>query len=339
MSQQLQVVMDNSSHRIDISDLSPNDQLKLQLHTSEFRLSVNRLESEFLVLCTQVSLMHEILGDRIYTYAEQELRLKKWTVRRYLRAYSFLKNKLSSEGMINTSEAMQFNQGSLCLLSSIEDDDVIAEVRELAQSGLKIDEATVNKIIKSKQEDYELRIALAQSEADKALKDLQTLEKQRELDQARSSMQLAKSEELIRRAIESRAAVEADYETLQKQSIQIVEKEVTVEIVPKGYSDAKDAIEKANSQLKEVLNKNKEMELLSQELLEKQQSIKTSVAELEASTEEFLKIKGIVDSAIQRYPLARLKSITNSDARIAEAIVAMGQSMVEFGKNLCGTSI
>lgn len=319
----------------DLADLSDQQIASLSVCVTQFRLSQQRLGHELFALASTLVRMKDILGSRFGKFVEDELNISVRTANRYLHIHTVLQTHFSSNGLINVAQASQLTQNALRLLSPDTPEDVIGEIRELAdKGGKKIDEATIRQILESRERDLEAALASAQAEQLATVEELKKARSQSELHQARMQNELDKSEELLRRAALQRDALEAEIEELQKKATIVTEKEVIKEVPPAGYSSAIDAVNAANQMLVEAQTKKKKLEDEIAAANRRHEELKAQVAELEAGEAEFLKLKGMLEDVLVKYPLARLKAMTAIDSNIKNVMHGIGQTMAELGQQL-----
>ena len=212
--------------------------------------------------------------------------------------------------------------------------EVIAEIRQIAQSGHRVDEMTVKRLIEERDGDAEARASIAETRVRELEEAAKAAANQSELEQARLKLQLAKTEEGLRRISDQRTALEEEVEQLRMQETQVVEKIVEKEVPPKGFVSVTEATEAAEQKLNEKI---KELEQAEADLRDGQAKIaalRDNVAAASAGAEEFGRLKEQVDAIMLKFPIAMLKTTSGSDPQIKSSIHALGEAMVAMGKLL-----
>lgn len=315
----------NLTSGIDLSEFSHQQVMEIQLYVGQFRMSQQRLGKELLYMTQQLVWLQEILKEKFQQFAYIELKIQPRTLRRYLSVNKVLRAKFMTDGEINYVQASQFTQNALVLLSPETDEEVMTELRAMADKGVKIDEQAVRKLLESQNQDYEARLASTQAEADAAIKELEAIKTQRELEVARLERKLSSNEELLRRAAENKAALEEENAKLQKSTTTVEIQEV--EVVPAGYKSTMEAVNEAKRALADA---NAQVE----QLKKRSEEIKASIAELECGADEVMKLKSQVDTLLTKYPVSRLKALSSADGNIQALIAGLGHSMIEMGRQL-----
>lgn len=320
---------------VNLTHLSQEQLFTLRLCVAEFKASRGRIEREFLILSSKLAMMKEILGDQFIAFAKDDLGLPIRTVQRYLTINQCMEKHLSTGGRIDIGEAQLYTQGALSLLAPVTDDDVIEEVRGLAQSGAKISEAVVRDIIASRNVDYEGRIALAESDAAAATNQLREVESKRELESSRMKSHIERQDEIHRRDQEKVAALEEDLERLRGQATVVTEREVDRPVVPPGYATIADAIAAAERDLAQARSRASDATREADELATRNVDLKASLATFTADTQDFLRVKTTVEELLLQMPKAHLQAIAARDADVKEALEVMGRALIQFGTQLC----
>lgn len=318
----------------DFGDLDTTQQLALRICVSEFRSAGRRVASELFAMTSQLAVMQEILGPRFMDFAVAELGLNSRTVYRYLHSHAVLKAHFSSGELINVGEASNFTQNALALLSPSTDELVISELKLLAQEGKKIDEKIVRQVFERQEESQAGLLASAQAELAMTSKSLDRERQLREAEQGRTGRELANNAELLRRSEQTRDALIAEIEVLKQKETIVTTQTVEVEIVPKGYSTAEEAVKAKTDELNKL---NDQIRLTTKSLdesAEKKRVLDEKLAELSAGAEEFLQLKSQLDSLMVKFPIAMMKAMSSSDKTIKSAIKGLGQTMVCFGNQL-----
>lgn len=323
----------------DLSHLSEMQQLQLRGLSDQYFNSLKRIEQEFVYLSTHVGKMQEILGDDLTKYAEQVLGIKPRTLNRLLTIERVLKTKLSDDNIINVNEAKQFTRGALYLLSPVTDSDIFEEVRQLAQNGVRINEAVVREIINSRNVKYEEQITIVNAELSKNTKDLETLKAKTDLEISRAQMMIAKQSELLRREQDTKILLEEEIETLRRQTSIVAIEERKIEVLPEDYSSLEEAINSQRKKMLELESQKKETETQIAFLNEKQTSLKETIGNLEQTTTDYVQLRTVVEQLISQFPLIKLQLLKNSSNSMRENITALGLTMIELGTHLSNTNM
>lgn len=316
-----------------------NDKLvALSLAVAEFREIENRIANDFVTMCTRLSMIKEILGEHFLRFAQDELGLKLRTIQRYLNLHQVMSTHLSNGGRIDIGEARQFTQGALALLAPVTDDDVISEIRTLAQGGNKITEETIKQVIASRDVDYEARLKLAASETELAIKKMHEAQQKLELETARHSSSMVKQEELTRRSKEHVAALEADLERLRKQETVVSEKVVEKEVIPAGYATLAEAIDAATSNLNKAKLEAQAAEREAAEAKIKADALKSGLQAAVLDTQDFGRVKTLLDEVMAALPRAQIQALSGSNPDLKKAFHETGAALVFFGNTLVAAS-
>ncbi|WP_194725533.1 hypothetical protein [Noviherbaspirillum malthae] len=327
----------SNQKQVDLSHLSQEQMTTLRILVAEIRTAQDRIGRELYLLTERLQLVYEMLGDCFAAFVESELGISRRAGRRYLQVHSVLKAHFTdANGRNDWSETRHITQGALLLLANEPADEVIAEIRAIAQNGQEVNEATVKRLIESREAELEARVAAAEAEVELAVRTAQKAGERAELELARVKGQVENSQELCRRLTEQRDSLEEEVNRLQKQETQVVERTVEVEVLPKGYSTVTEAIQSAEQALQA---KTGELERVDADLKESQRKMAEMRANLtaaQAGSEDFLQMKKEVEALMLKFPLAMLKSMSDSDKNIKSSINALGDAMVAMGNLLKG---
>lgn len=315
-----------------------NDKLvALSLYVAEFREIEKRIANDFVTMSTRLALIKEILGEHFMPFAQQELGLKTRTIQRYLSLHQVMSNRFSHDGRIDIVEVQQFTQGALALLAPETDEDVITEIRTLAKSQ-KINEETIKQVIASRDADYEARLHLAASEAETATRKMHEAQQKLELETARQASLVARQEELTRRGKEQIAALEADLERAQKQETVVTEKVVEKEVVPEGYVTLAEAIDDATRKLNKAKLDAETAEREASAAQLKADALKSDLRAVELDTQDFGRVKRLLDEVMAALPRAQIEALSNSNPDLKKAFHDTGSALVFFGNSLVAAS-
>ncbi|CAM3225879.1 MULTISPECIES: hypothetical protein [Janthinobacterium] len=321
---------------IDLGNLNNEQLLSLHIYVAEYRASFTRVEGEYLILSSRLKAIQDLLKDKFYEFSERELGLKRHTARRLLAINACLVKHISTNGQIDLNEARNYRRNALYLLEPVTDVDVIEEVRALAKNGQTIDEATVRRIIDSRNVDYEEKIALAEAKLRSQESDLQKKEQQRALENGRLKDRLANQDELLRREKEKTVAlVEELNESRSQATIVAHPVEIVREVLPAGLASIEEATVAAEIRLAAITARAELAEAQAKTLEEKHQAIEKNAGLLRAQRDELVEIKAAVESILLKFPLAKLRAISSKSAETKAALEAMGQLMIQFGNQLC----
>lgn len=321
----------------DLSHLNEEQMIEVRILVSEIRASQDRIGRELYLLTEKMNDLSKLLGDGFVDFVESELGISQRTARRYLQVHSVLKAHFSdSNGRTSASEARHITQGALVLLANEPGDEVIAEIRAIAKSGEEVNEATVKRLIESREAELEARVAAAEAEVALAVRSAQKSSERAELEIARVKGQAENSQEMVRRLTEQRDALEEEVSRLQQQETQVVEKTIEKEVVPKGFATIEEALETTQ---KDLQTKTGELARVDADLKESQEKLaemRANLAVAQAGKEDFLKMKQDVEALMLKFPVAMLKSMSGSDTNIKTSINALGEAMVAMGNLLKG---
>ncbi|MCU6502023.1 hypothetical protein LPN04_29945 [Rugamonas sp. A1-17] len=318
---------------VHLPELDSQKQMEVYGLLTDIRSSMRRVENEFVFMAIKLGQMQEIVGDQFYGYVQSELGLQKYQVQRMLTSYKALATHLSDDaGRIDLALGGRFTQGALRMFAPVTDGNVVEEVRKLAAAGEKINEAVILRVVAAHETDQEARIALLESEADRARKDLDKVRDQSEVEKLRLQSQIAASTEQMRKMAEQRLAVEEELATLRKQETVVTEKEVPK--VPAGYTTIESAIADATLKLEQAQQRERDVARATELLVAQQVALQANVTELQTSTAEFEEIKSLADRFLLQYPQAKIKMIVNANSAQRAAVAGLADVMIEFGTQL-----
>jgi len=318
---------------VHLKDLSGQQQMELYAMLTELRSSIRRVQSEFNFIALKLGQMHEILGDGLYAFVQEKIGMQRFQVNRMLLQHKALKTHLSDEaGRIDMVAASRFTQGALRLFAPIEDNEVIEEVRKLADKGEKINEKLIERVIESHKSDADARVALAETEAERATKKLSEEKEKHETAMLRLQSQVNASSDQLRKMAEHRETLEQELDNLRKQATIVTEKKV--DTIPEGYTSIQEAIDAANKQLAHVQQLERTLTDENTRLVEEQARLKVENAGLQTSVADYMEIKSLADRFLLQFPQAKLKAIAGSSNEYRTAIAGMAEAMIDFGKQL-----
>lgn len=341
---QMSVQLANSVSRFhlgsetDLSDLSSEQTLRLTMCVTEYRSAGKRLVGELFAMTSQLAEMQEILGSRFRAFVSSELGLNQRTVSRYLHMNKVLKCHFVQGETFKLEEANAFTQRALALLSPETEDGVMDELKELAQGGNKIDQNVVLEILAKHEGEGAAKLAGAQAELTSVTRELHSVRQQREVDQARAQRELTNQAEMLRRADERSRLLQEEIETLQKQSTQVQYEDRQVEVVPEGFTTIQEAITQRQGELKRLTQERGAIATEINDLEQRKSELEQALNQIQLGSEEFLGMKQSVDALINKFPLALLKGMSDSDKAVKAAIATLGQTMVLFGQQLTNAS-
>lgn len=318
---------------VDLSEFNNEKLLSLSLYLTTFKQSQKRLADEIFISSQQMFLMEQLLGSKIFQFAEEEFGLKHRTVRRYLHTYNMLASHITTDGRIAVDEARQFTRSALLLLSTDTAEEVILEIRNIAQSGTIVNEATVKRLLDEQSGDFESKMSASQAEISANKKNLASLNEKLELSQARLNTVQSNSAEKERRLSLQVEELEAEINKLKEGEIQVVNKEV--EVVPSGFKSIQEAITSENIKHHEIQKKIaefiEEKKTLEQELT----LIRDSFKVLQVSSEDVAKFRSEIESAFLKMPYSRLLALSQADVGIASMLKEVGNDLISRGQQLC----
>jgi hypothetical protein len=318
---------------VDLSDINNENLLNLKLSHAAFKTSQKKLADELFISCQQMHLMQEILGPRIFKFADEEFGINPRTVRRYLHSYKMLNTHFLTDGRINLQEVRQFTQTALQLLAEDTNEDVILEIRNIAAQGGAINEATVKQLLDQQSGDYEARLNAAQAESTAFKKELKIAEEKHELALSRAEKSKNNSQETERRLEAQLKDLELENEKLQKASIQV--QHVEVEKIPAGYSSIEDAVAEATRRHEELTNKITSIRGELALIAEEKATIQNNFNVLTVSLQDVEKFKSDIENAFLKMPHSRIVALSNTDKGITTLLTQLGEELISRGQLLC----
>jgi hypothetical protein len=327
----------NNKKPTDLSHLSAEKLVEVRILVSEIRASQDRIGRELYYLTERMNSLSELLGEGFFAFVESELGIPVRSARRYLQVYSVLRAHFSDgDGRIAVNEARRITQGALVLLAIEPGGEVIDEIRDLVKRGEEVNEATVKRVIESREAELEARVAAAEAEVAVAVRTAQQAGERAELELARVKGQAENSQELVRRLTEQRDALEEEVGRLQKQETQVVERTVEKEVVPKGYATIEEAIQSTEKNLQTKVSELAKVDADLKDSHQKLAELRANIVVAQAGKEDFFQMKQDVDALMLKFPAARLKSMADTDKDIKSSINALGEAMVAMGNLLKG---
>jgi hypothetical protein len=317
---------------LDLSDLSSDSMLRLRMSVSEFRSSGRRLIGELYVMTTQLCVMRDILGDRFRAFAQSELDLEPRMVSRYMHINKVLNAHFTVDGRVNLDEANMFTQQALALLSPATDTDVVESLRNMASQGVSINPKLVLEVMSQAEEDAVTKLASTQADLTAMTRELESMRQAREVERAKSQRELASQAEMLRRGEQRSKDLEDEIRKLQAQETQV--KFETKEVVPPGFTSIEEAIAAKTKELATLASQREAATAEVRELADRQKKLQEAVEQTNAGTVQFLAMKEHADTLIAQFPIALLKSMSESDPAVKAAISTLGQTMVLFGQQL-----
>jgi chromosome segregation ATPase len=317
-------------------NLTPEQQGELQFLISEFRSSQNRLANEFVIMSAKLAMMKGILGDKFMPFVEREFQLSARSVKRYLQLHEVMVKRLSTDGRIDVEEVKQFTQGALRMLAPETDEDIINEVRSIAQAGKPVNEEVINQIIAARNTEYEGRLQLAESEAAEAVRKLEAERQRSQIDYAQSKEKMDRLEEINRRAQAQIAALEEDIQTMEKKANQVVE--IDKVVPPEGFATIEEAIADAKARLIEAEARQREAEGQAEAAEKIAEGLQQKLTSFHEETRDFIRVKDMVEEVMKSLPQAQLQSLATKDPAVKKALTTMGDALQQFGKSLLTTA-
>lgn len=305
---------------------TPEVSLDLQILVGRFRDTSRRIASDLFVLTETLSAIQNITGDNFFEFASQVLNVGERQVRRYLHINKVFQAHFMTDGRFNPSEVEQFSQRALNLLAPDTDEQIIIELRTMAQNGSKVDEKTVTELL-AKHNDQAAQIVALQAD----LKTVQTLATtsidQLNIKNASLLQQDHNNREMVRRLEEQLQAIDEEITTLRSQSVQVKYVDKPVDVIPEGYKTATEAIEAAERKKNDV-----ESEL--SKLEQKRQNLEQQVHLITAGADEFLRMKEEIERCLMKFPVAMIRAASTSDPEIKSHILGMSEIMSQFADQL-----
>lgn len=324
------------SAELDLSDLSTDDMLRLRMSVSEFRSSGRRLIGELYVMTTQLCVMRDILGERFRAFVQSELDLSPRIVSRYLHINKVLNTHFTVEGRVNLEEANAFTQRALALLSPTTDPLVVDNLRKLASQGEQINEKLVLEVMNKAEADAAAQLASAQADLTAVTRELESVRQAREVERAKAQREIASQTELLRRGEQRARDLEEECQKLRSQTSEVQFE--TKEVVPAAYASVEAAIAAKTSELEALASQRETVSSEIQTLTERQKKLQEAVEQTNAGAAQFLAMKEQADALIAQFPIALLRSLSESDPAVKAAISTLGQTMVLFGQQLAKAS-
>lgn len=329
-------LLDTSGLRADsssvLADLSSDSLIRLRMSVSEFRSSGRRLIGELYVMTQQLCVMQEILGDNFRSFVQSELDLGNRMISRYMHINKVLKTHFSHNGQVDLSEANAFTQRALALLSPTTDSHVVDELRVIASQGKNIDHHVVMEAMNKAEADAVAQLASAQADLTAKTRQLEDEQRQREVERARNQREQESQAEMIRRGEQRRSDLEEQIQKLHSQETQV--RFETKEVLPEGFVSAEEAINEKNRELALLVTQRDEVSLEIQGLTDQQKKLQEAIQETTAGTSQFLAMKEQADTLIAQFPIALLKSLSEKDKTVRDAIASLGETFVLFGQHL-----
>lgn len=317
---------------LDLSDLPAESMMRLRMSVSEFRSSGLRLLGELYMMTTQLKVMQEILGDRFRAFCAAELKLEPRSVSRYMHINKIISTHFEVDGKVDLDEVNAFTQGALALLSPTTDTTVVAELRELAQQGTRIDPKVVMEVMNKSEADAVAQLASAQADLTAKTRQIAEINQQREVERARNQRELDSQAEMLRRAEQRRTDLEEEIAKLRSQVTEV--RFETKEVVPEGYASVEEAINAKTRELDQLAAKRQAVSSEIETLTEQQQRLQDAVQQTSASASQFLAMKEQTNALIAQFPIALLKSLSEKDPTVKAAIASLGETFVLFGQQL-----
>lgn len=306
--------------------------LRLRMAVAEFHSAGRRLIGELYVMTVKMREMRDILGDRFRAFAKSELNLEPRTVSRYMHINKVLTTHFMTDGAVHLTEANAFTQQALALLSPSTDTQVIDDLRELASQGKHIDHNIVLEVISKNEEEAVAKLASTQADLTAITRELESVRQGREVERARAQRELASQAEMLRRGEERAKDLEDEIQKLRLQTTEVRFQEK--EVVPAGYASVEAAIAAKTSELDSLTRQREAAAREVQELAERQKQLQSAVEQTNAGAAKFMAMKDQADALIAQFPLALLRSLSESDPTVKTAISTLGQTMILLGQQL-----
>lgn len=316
---------------IDLSDLSNEQASAVRTLVGESRLLQRRIGYDQAHLAVRLSKLYDIVGkQRFAPFVQAELDISERTARRYLHVSRVIDAHFrDNQGRLELERVRKVNLKAFGLLSADTDDTVIADIKEIADNGGKVDEEAVKQILSARDVDYEARIASVEANAEAAKTALQSAREQHEAEMFRMSRQMETNSELLRRATAQLEALQEEHDAIKAKPI-VEERIVTKEVVPQEYTDVVEAVSAEQRKLSEIQSKRAHTEQQIAELERQRQQL----AESQAGAEEILKLREQIESIMLKYPIARMHAITATDQSNKALVESLGTTMIDLGKQL-----
>lgn len=318
--------------KLDLSDLSGEDVVRLRMCVSEFRSSGRRLIGELYVMTQQLCFMRDILGDRFRAYVESELDLAPRMISRYMHINKVLNTHFTVDGQITSDVANAFTQRALALLSPTTDTDVVLELRELASQGKSIDHNVVLDAMNRSEADAVAQLASAQADLTSKTRELADMQQQREVERARNQRETESQSEMLRRGEQRRKDLDDEILKLRAQETEV--RYEPKEIVPAGYASVEEAICAKTRELAMLATERSAVSTEIEALTEQRKKLQDEDAQANAGEAQFLAMKEQTDSLMAQFPIALLKSLSEQRPAVNAAIASLGETFVLLGQQL-----
>lgn len=325
------------SATLHLNDLSSDSLIRLRMAVAEFHSAGRRLIGELYVMTVKLCEMQEILGGRFRAFAKSELNLEPRTVSRYMHINKVLTTHFMVDGKVNLTEANAFTQSALALLSPATDTQVVDALRELASQGKSIDHHIVLEVINQNEEEAVAKLASTQADLTAITRELESVRQAREIERARSQRELASQAEMLRRGEERAKDLEGEIKKLRSQETEVRFQEK--EVIPPGYASVEAAIAAKTNELDLLASQRDEASREVQALADRQKQLQAAVEQTNAGAAQFLAMKEQADALIAQFPIALLKSLSESDPTVKAAISTLGQTMALLGQQLTKASV
>lgn len=319
----------------DFSDLSHEAMLRLHFAIREFHSASRRMVSELYVITSQINIMSDILGHRLQKFAKDELGIESRTLRRYMHIYNVLQAHFMTGGRVDLNEINQFNQSALALLSPTTEPQVIERLRDIAQSGTTVTEKLVRAVLAEVDSDTTAELASTQAELSKVSKQLEEERASREVERAKAHRESASQAEVIRRTEQRAKDLAEEIDILQKRETVVTVQQV--QILPEGYATLDAAVTAKTLEKQELERQAEEARRKIQNLSAEAHRLETEIASREVPIEKFLEMKKQAEALINQFPTALLRSLSEADPNIKQAIEHLGNTMIIFGRQLTGS--
>jgi hypothetical protein len=306
--------------------LSTENAIQLHVLVHQFQATQERMTRDLFVLTQTLVQIKELTGENFYAFAEQNMGLKsRTTIRRYMHIHTVLEAHFLSNGRIDPKEMKNFTQRAFELLGPDTDEDLIVELRTIAQSGNSVDEKTVKRLLEVHGTDHKSQIASLEAEVKTTKQDAVASQSRLEIENARLITQEQNTQELVRRLTDQRTALDIEMEELRKQQIQV--QYIDKEVVPPGYISVEEAIEA-------VTVKKNELEQSLEPLRVRKEELEERLKFISAGADEFLRMKDQVDGFLLKFPVAMIRAVSSSDPAIKQHIEGLSVCMMQFATQL-----
>lgn len=321
---------------LDLSDLSADQALRLKLSVNEFRSAGRRMVGELYIMTSQLSVMKEILGDRFRSFAETTLGLTSRALSRYMHINNVLNTHFAVNGQVDLAIANNLTQRALALLTPETEAAVVDNLRELAQQGTQINEKLVMEVMSRAEGDAVAQLASTQADLTARTRELEQERQSREVERARSQREISSQGELLRRGEQRIRDLEADLQRLAMQETQVHYQDR--EVIPEGFASVQAAVDAKNSELAGLNKQREEIKNTIERLNQQQLQLQSDLEQRNAGIEKFLAMKEQAETIIAQFPIALLKSLSETDPAVKAAISSLGQTMNLLGQQLAKAS-